>query len=133
MDSNDLFSFLTDKLAVDETDSEEEYEVDEPNVEDALVVAGDTSLKRKAEEDGAEALTKNEETKQEDGDVESIEPATKKLRVSSPAPVVVDEFETEAKREVAASAGLTGAVEAGSRLELRHQVRHQVAVPPGYN
>jgi ATP-dependent RNA helicase DOB1 len=48
----------------------------------------------------------------------------KRLDVSSasvPA-VVVDEFETEAKREVAASAGLTGATEiAGSRLELRHQ------------
>jgi hypothetical protein len=51
-----------------------------------------------------------------------------RLEVSSasvPA-VVVDEFETEAKREVAASAGLTGATEiAGSRLELRHQVRLQ--------
>ncbi|PCH38886.1 antiviral helicase [Wolfiporia cocos MD-104 SS10] len=46
--------------------------------------------------------------------------------------MVVDEVEIEARREVAASAGLTGAVEAGSRLELRHQVRHQVAVPPGY-
>jgi ATP-dependent RNA helicase DOB1 len=42
---------------------------------------------------------------------------------SAPA-VVVDEFETEAKREVAASAGLTGATEtAGSRLELRYQAR----------
>jgi ATP-dependent RNA helicase DOB1 len=52
----------------------------------------------------------------------------KRLEVSSasvPA-VVVDEFETEAKREVAASAGLTGATEiAGSRLELRHQARPQ--------
>jgi ATP-dependent RNA helicase DOB1 len=38
--------------------------------------------------------------------------------------VLVDEFETEAKREVAASAGLTGATEtAGSRLELRYQAR----------
>ncbi|KXN88677.1 ATP-dependent RNA helicase mtr4 [Leucoagaricus sp. SymC.cos] len=54
--------------------------------------------------------------------------------MGSPNPVVLDAFETEAKREVAASAGLTGATtEAGSRLELRHQVRHQVAVPPGYN
>ncbi|EMD36619.1 hypothetical protein CERSUDRAFT_66166 [Gelatoporia subvermispora B] len=45
----------------------------------------------------------------------------------------MDEVEIEAKREVAASAGLTGSIEAaGSRLELRHQVRHQVAVPPGY-
>ncbi|EIM83920.1 antiviral helicase [Stereum hirsutum FP-91666 SS1] len=64
----------------------------------------------------------------------------KKPRIAEPSPVpfvqpvVVDEFETEAKREVAASAGLTGSTEAaGSRLELKHQVRHQVAVPPGYN
>ncbi|KAJ7621151.1 rRNA-processing arch domain-containing protein [Roridomyces roridus] len=52
----------------------------------------------------------------------------------APNPVVLDDFETEAKREVAASAGLTGSsVESGSRLELKHQVRHQVAVPPGYD
>ncbi|KJA17238.1 hypothetical protein HYPSUDRAFT_146799 [Hypholoma sublateritium FD-334 SS-4] len=57
----------------------------------------------------------------------------KKPRLSSPKPVILDDFETEAKREVAADAGLTGAAEAGSRLELKHQVRHQVAVPPGYN
>ncbi|KAH7911745.1 ATP-dependent RNA helicase [Hygrophoropsis aurantiaca] len=57
----------------------------------------------------------------------------KRSRMASPNPVVVDEFETEAKREMAASGGLTGAVEAGSRLELRHQVRHQVAIPPSYN
>ncbi|KAF7324776.1 hypothetical protein MKEN_00519400 [Mycena kentingensis (nom. inval.)] len=58
----------------------------------------------------------------------------KRARVQVPDPVVLDDFETEAKREVAASAGLTGStVESGSRLELRHQVRHQVAVPSGYN
>ncbi|KAF9042917.1 rRNA-processing arch domain-containing protein [Panaeolus papilionaceus] len=53
--------------------------------------------------------------------------------MGSPQPVVLDDFETEAKREVEASAGLTGTVEGGSRLELKHQVRHQVAVPPGYS
>ncbi|KAF8841476.1 antiviral helicase [Paxillus ammoniavirescens] len=57
----------------------------------------------------------------------------KRPRPASPAPVVVDEFQTEAKREMAASGGLTGPVEEGSRLELRHQVRHQVAIPPGYD
>ena len=51
-----------------------------------------------------------------------VPPSPKKPRLASPNPVVVDEVEIEAKREVAASAGLTGAVEAGSRLELRHQV-----------
>ncbi|KAF8513054.1 antiviral helicase [Gautieria morchelliformis] len=67
-----------------------------------------------------------------DSDQDETGPALKKPRLASPKPVVVDEFQTEAKREVAASAGLTGTVEAGQRLELRHQVRHQVAVPPGY-
>ncbi|KAK7050397.1 rRNA-processing arch domain-containing protein [Favolaschia claudopus] len=58
----------------------------------------------------------------------------KRPRVDAPNPIVLDDFETEAKREVAASAGLTGSsIESGTRLELRHQVRHQVAVPPGYN
>ena len=60
------------------------------------------------------------------------EPPSKRRRLevssaSVPA-VVVDEFETEAKREVAVSAGLTGATEvAGSRLELRHQARLQAS------
>jgi len=58
---------------------------------------------------------------------------SKKRRLSSPKPVVLDDFETEAKREIEASAGLTGTVELGTRLELRHQVRHQVAVPPSYD
>ncbi|GAW07422.1 antiviral helicase [Lentinula edodes] len=44
-------------------------------------------------------------------------------------PVVLDDFETEAKREVAASAGLTGGVEAGSRLELRHQLQFPQDTP----
>lgn len=75
----------------------------------------------------------------------------KRPRVDAQNPVVLDDFETEAKREVAASAGLTGSSVEGTRLELRHQVRrpgclilcryslsvsqvrHQVAVPPGYN
>jgi len=47
---------------------------------------------------------------------------SKKPRLSSPNPIVLDDFETEAKREIEASAGLTGTAEAGTRLELRHQV-----------
>jgi ATP-dependent RNA helicase DOB1 len=60
----------------------------------------------------------------------------KKARVASPKPMVLDDFETEAKREVAASAGLTGSVDTGTRLELKHQVRsyyvlHRVLIPNG--
>ncbi|TFY77707.1 hypothetical protein EWM64_g6305 [Hericium alpestre] len=61
-------------------------------------------------------------------------PSIKKTRAkSSHKPELIDEFETEAKQEVVGSAGLTGSVETvGTRLELKHQIRHQVAVPPGY-
>ncbi|KAJ7083715.1 hypothetical protein B0H15DRAFT_419711 [Mycena belliarum] len=56
----------------------------------------------------------------------------KRPRAEAPNPVVLDDFETEAKREVAASAGLTGSsVESGSRLELKHQVRGGVVFEIG--
>ncbi|KIM76880.1 hypothetical protein PILCRDRAFT_825880 [Piloderma croceum F 1598] len=120
MNSNDLFSFLDDVPMGDDNDEsiDEEIQEVEPRI----------PKKRKANIP-AELVSSN-------GDLMDNEPgpsAQKKPRMASPKPVVVDEFETEAKREVAASAGLTGGVEAGLRLELRHQVRHQVAVPPGYN
>ncbi|KAG8898140.1 ATP-dependent RNA helicase mtr4 [Tulasnella sp. 403] len=67
-------------------------------------------------------------------DVEMVESVTpfKRPRLEQPEAVVVDEFETEAKREVKADAGLTGGAVAGESLLLTHQVRHQVSVPPGY-
>ena len=49
----------------------------------------------------------------------------KRARIVPPVanPVVVDEFETEAKREVEANAGLTGAeVTVGQKISLSHQV-----------
>jgi hypothetical protein len=52
----------------------------------------------------------------------------KRARIESPPPpVVLDEFETEAKREVDASAGLTGSqITAGQKLSLSHQVCNYV-------
>lgn len=50
-------------------------------------------------------------------------------RESEPEPIVADTFETEQSREVAASAGLQGSKEESS-LKLKHQVRHQVSLPP---
>lgn len=48
-------------------------------------------------------------------------------------PLVADAFEQEATVDVAASAGLQGKVEGQeSKITLSHQVRHQVAIPPGY-
>lgn len=51
-------------------------------------------------------------------------------------PVVSDALEIEASREVAPSAGLLSGppdgASANSQLKLKHQVRHQVALPPDY-
>ena len=101
MNSNDLFSFLEEETVQDE--------------QDAMVVDQPTH-KRKADQPLDDSLPNDPGPS-----------SPKRPRMASPAPVVLDDFETEAKREVAASAGLTGAVEAGSRLELKHQVRTNLA------
>ena len=69
-----------------------------------------------------------------DAEVEGSEqPESKRQRrEAEPEPVVTDTFETEQSREVAASAGLQASKE-GTAIILSHQVRHQVALPPGYN
>lgn len=58
----------------------------------------------------------------------------KKTRTAEPAPVVTDEFTAEATREVPVAAG-EEATEAASEamVKLSHSVRHQVAIPPGYD
>lgn len=111
MNSNDLFSFL-DEVPHGEADRAEN---DSMQV-DPVPFPSNILQKRKgppAQDGRTDDVTVGDEPG----------PSTlKKPRVSSPKPVVLDDFETEAKREVAASAGLTGSVDAGTRLELKHQV-----------
>jgi len=96
----DLFSFL-DPNAADDTN---EMDVDPTLTERAASKRKATDASANAEADPGPSIPK-------------------KPRISSPAPMVLDDFETEAKREVAGSAGLTGSDESNSKLELRHQVR----------
>ncbi|KAK3710074.1 ATP-dependent RNA helicase mtr4 [Vermiconidia calcicola] len=51
-------------------------------------------------------------------------------KTDEPMPVVTDTFETEQSREVAASAGLQAQKDDKAAVILRHQVRHQTALPP---
>lgn len=61
-------------------------------------------------------------------------PSKKTKDNAEPVPVVTDSFETEASREVAASAGLMNQPAEGAKVvQLSHQVRHQVALPPKYD
>lgn len=60
------------------------------------------------------------------------QPDTKRPRLENePEPVVLDTFETAQERELEASAGLQ-ATQDKAPVKLSHQVRHQVAIPPGY-
>lgn len=136
MTTDDLFSFLDNKPPSDDDDLDEDADGDvDPEAMETDTV--ERSRKRKTLDRTSshpDSQSESEDLVKENGLAHNDEPAHKKTRVELPPDsIVVDDFETEAKREVAANAGLTGAVEAGSRLELRHQVRHQVAVPPGYN
>lgn len=65
---------------------------------------------------------------------EESQPDAKRQRLEAePETLVTDTFETEQSTEVAASAGLQASKE-GTTIVIPHEVRHQVALPPGdYN
>lgn len=112
MNSKDLFSFLDQ--APEESDTDGEIAPAE--------VQSDLPRKRKTIDEQTADISSNGIHPTEENEPGPSKPK-KERRASPSAPLVVDEVEIEAKREVAASAGLQGAVEAGARLELRHQVR----------
>ena len=120
---NDLFSFLEEDPTheQDNDDVPEVMDVDTP-VSPNRAATPETK-KRKVERSNGHTSSSIENEGEEGS-------TTKKRRVEpSSQPVVVDEFETEAKREVTASAGLTESADAvGSRLELKHQVRNVLFV-----
>ncbi|RDB26840.1 ATP-dependent RNA helicase mtr4 [Hypsizygus marmoreus] len=129
MNANDLFSFL-DESPPEDVDG---HDGDAMQIDNAETTTKPTQ-KRKADSPSAQQTApQDRDAHMQDLNDEPGPSVPKKARISSPKPLVLDDFETEAKREVAASAGLTGSVDSGTRLELKHQVRHQVAVPPGYN
>ena len=116
MDSTDLFSFLEQAPDALEKDLDEVDMADVP------------TRKRKASP-SAEQPVQNGELSHS-GENGAGSPSHKKQRFASPGPIVLDEVEVEAKREVKVSAGLMSAEtdEAGSRLELRHQARHLASI-----
>lgn len=67
----------------------------------------------------------------------SVKKIKRVKKTSDTVPVVADSFEREASRKVEVSTGLTGfsttQVEEDGKVKLRHQVRHQVALPRNYD
>ena len=57
----------------------------------------------------------------------------KKSRTIEPTAVVTDEFTSEAVREVPAEAANAEKDTQSDMFKLSHSVRHQVAIPPGYD
>ena len=118
MDPTDLFSFL-----------EQAPDALEKDLGDADMVVDVPTRKRKASPPAEQPVQNGEQSHSGENGVGSS--SYKKQRFASPAPIVLDEVEVEAKREVKVSAGLMSAEtdEAGSRLELKHQARHLVSTP----
>lgn len=117
MDSAHLFSFL------EQAPDALEKGLDEVDMSDVPI------RKRKASTSLEQPVQNGEPSHPGENGVGS--PSYKKQRFTSPAPIVLDEVEVEAKREVKVSAGLMGAEtdEVGLRLELRHQARHLLNIP----
>ena len=116
MDSTDLFSFLEQAPDALEKDLGEVDMADIP------------TLKRKASPSVEQPVQNGGLSRSgEDG---AGSPSHKKQRFASPGPIVLDEVEVEAKREIRVSAGLMSAEtdETGPRLELRHQARQPVSI-----
>ena len=115
MDPDELFSFLSQDGPADGRDqiTTQESRTKKKKRKLAEETNGD---QQPGQDDPSPAAALREDA--------DAEPAAKKPRIASPVPMVVDEFETEAKREIAASAGLTGgeAAVAGQSLSLVHQV-----------
>ncbi|PFH51650.1 hypothetical protein AMATHDRAFT_58791 [Amanita thiersii Skay4041] len=126
MDADDLFAFLNEGPPAP---AEDDFDLNQDKQLSSRLI------KRKADShpQPSEPTTPLRDDSTKENDNQPMSPLAKRIKLDPQHPLVLDDFETEAKREVAASAGLTGTEESGSRLELRHQVRHQVAVPPGYN
>jgi ATP-dependent RNA helicase DOB1 len=154
MDSKDLFSFLSENAPEDDHDSDKDLSrastlspttstkkrkaepptSDTGSVHKKFRVQTAPPINSTPKESAESSLGGGEvdmvpplsedTTTMHDIDNESGPSLPRKPRMASPKPIVLDDFETEAKREVAASAGLTGSVDVGTRLELKHQVRY---------
>jgi hypothetical protein len=116
MDSADLFSFL------EQAPDALEKDLDEVDMSEV------PTRKRKASTSVEQPVQNGEPSHSGENGFNS--PSHKKQRYDSPAPIVLDEVEVEAKREVKVSAGLMSAEtdETGSRLELRHQARRLINI-----
>lgn len=93
--------------------------------------SNDHKKKRKAKNSSPSQTTEAQTTRSQDENGTKENAAvnsSKRPRLGSPQPVVVDEFETQASREVPVNAGLTGAesTELGQSLRLTHQVSYHI-------
>ena len=128
MDADDLFDVF------------DEAPVTAPPVIETAGESKKESKKRTAEDVKNESEVKNSSSQYNDENNNEASSNNKKANTRSKPdikPVVFDSLEIEASREVAALDGLMASAESVSDkkpegLKLRHQVRHQVAIPPDY-
>lgn len=87
---------------------------------------GSKRLKRESSEEAKEV----EGEEDDEGSAEMV--AERARRQAEPAPTMADNFEAKQSREIAGDAGLQAQRESDNLL-VTSQIRHQVALPPGYD
>lgn len=118
MDSTDMFGFLSGPAP----EGDQSIPVDRPKKKKRKHVTAPEPAAAEEPTNGASTMDVDGDRPEHVDGEDDEEPALKKLRIDEPAAVVTDEFETEAKREVKADAGLTGGQADGAKLVLTHHV-----------
>lgn len=134
---SDLFDVFDEDPSMVPAISIEELEEDS-QTDETTPVAFENDKKHRVEWD--QDLSNENTEKPTKGEKKRLKHGAKLLdekKKSVVVPVVADSFEQEQSREVEASKGLTNAattqLEEDGKVKLKHQVRHQVALPPNYD
>ncbi|CCH61671.1 hypothetical protein TBLA_0F01280 [Henningerozyma blattae CBS 6284] len=119
---------------------EDPVDIVELKNEDTELPLLDEDSKKHARSDSGNEMDIDKENIDEEKSKKKLKHGEKLLdekKKSEVVPIVADSFEQEQSREVDASAGLTNnsttQVEEDGKVKLKHQVRHQVALPPNYD
>ncbi|ANB11452.1 ATP-dependent RNA helicase MTR4 [Sugiyamaella lignohabitans] len=129
MEDGDLFDVFTEDVSVQPEEIEKIRNDSQAKTGGAVKSAKRALSPSPSEQEPVNNVESNGKEKSN-----GVKKEAKKSKVETEIqPVVTDSFETEAQREVTASAGLQQAPEQDGQVVLSHQVRHQVALPPNYD
>ncbi|CAN6612484.1 ATP-dependent RNA helicase DOB1 [Trichomonascus vanleenenianus] len=133
MEEDDLFSVFTEEPAKAPETAPAGGDKKKPQAEKKKRQHSPDSQSSQSSNDKSNDIAKTKSNNKPNGKLEAKSRSSKKNKTDEePKPVVTDSFEEEAQRKVSGAAGLQQKAEE-EQVVLRHQLRHQVALPPNYD